>query len=118
MYKELTLIKSIEEIKTFFLENLEDNFFTENELKLVEQKNKIKSLGARYLIKKSILEYLAIENKYKDIEIVNQSTGKPIVKFTGSVKEKIKESGITNVQISISHSRNFISSIVILEQDV
>lgn len=118
MYKELTLVKSLEEIKEFFLENLEDNFFTENELKLAEQKNVIKSLGARYLIKKSILEYLDIENKYKDIEIVNHSTGKPIVTFMASVKEKIRESGITNVQVSISHSRNFISSIVILDKDV
>lgn len=118
MYKELTLIKSVEEVKEFFLENLEDNFFTENELKLTEQKNHIKSLGARYLIKKSILEYLGVENKYKDIEIVNQSTGKPIVIFIGNVKEKIRNMGIVNVQISISHSRNFISSIVIIEQDV
>ncbi|MDA3953902.1 MAG: hypothetical protein PF485_09660 [Bacteroidales bacterium] len=118
MYNELTLIKSVEAIKGFFLENLEVNFFTENELKIIEHKNFVKSLGARYLIKKMILEYLAIENRYKDIEIENRSTGKPIIKFTGTVKEKIKESGITNVQISVSHSRNFITSIVILEQDV
>ncbi|NOQ27669.1 MAG: hypothetical protein GQ564_20080 [Bacteroidales bacterium] len=118
MYKELTRINSVEEIKEFFSKNLQDNFFTENELKLAEKKNVIKSLGARYLIKKTILEYLDIENKYKDIEIVNHSTGKPIVIFTGSVKEKIRESGITNVQVSISHSRNFISSIVIIEKDV
>ena len=115
MYNELTVIKPVEEIEFFFVKNSMNLFFTSKELRLAEQKNKIKSLGARYLIKKLILEYLAITDGYKDIEIVNRDTGKPIVEFTGMIKKKIKESGIVNIQISISHSRNFITSIVIIE---
>ena len=118
MFKEIIQTKSVEEIKILFSEKSEAVFFSEEEFRSVEKKNKIKSLGARYLIKNSILDYLAIENNYKDIEIVNQSSGKPIIKFAGNVQGKLNELNISNVQISISHSRNFISSIVILEQDV
>jgi phosphopantetheine--protein transferase-like protein len=118
MFEELTQVKSVDEIKSVFLNESEDFFFTDNELKHAEQKNKIKSLGARYLIKKSILDYLSFENGFKDIEIINQKNGKPIVELMGRVLKEMKELEISNIQISISHSRGFITSLVILEKDV
>jgi len=118
MYNEITQIKSVEEIEIILLKNAEEYFFNKNELKSVEHKNKIKSLGARYLIKKSILDYLNLHEDYKDIEIDSDEQGKPFVRFIGRVKKKIEEMGIGNVQVSISHSRNFISTLVVLDKNV
>ena len=115
MYKEFTQVKSVDEITTILNNYADDYYFTDNELNSVKNKNAIKSLGARFLIKKSILDYLNLSEDYKDIEIENEEHGNPIVRFVGNVKEKINEIGIKNVQISISHSRNFISTLVILE---
>ena len=118
MYKEITQVKSVEEIGVILSNHSDDYFFNENELKSVENKNTVKSLGARYLIKKTILDYLNLDKNYKDIEIESEKHGKPIIGFIGKVKMKIDEKGINNVQVSISHSRNFISTLVVLEQNV
>lgn len=118
MIKEITQVKSVEEIEKYLSKHSDDYYFNDNELKSVKNKNAVKSLGARYLIKQSVLDYLNLDENYKDIEIENTEEGKPIIRFTGIVKEKVDENGINNVQISISHSRNFISSLVVIEKDV
>ncbi len=118
MIKEITQVKSVEEIEAVLSNHSNEYYFNESELKSVKNKNAVKSLGARYLIKESILDYLNLDKNYKDIEIESEEHGKPNIGFTGKVKEKIKEMGVDNVQISISHSRNFISTLVVLEQNV
>ena len=115
MYKEIIQVKSVEEIEAILFKHTDDYYFIDNELKSVKNKNTVKSLGARYLIKKTILDYLSLDKSYKDIEIESEEQGKPNIGFTGKVKEKIEEMGINNVQISISHSRNFISTLVVFE---
>ena len=118
MYKEIVQVKSLEEIKAILSEILEDNYFSDRELKSVEYKNKIKSLGARYLIKRSILNHLKLDNKYLDIEIKNEDDGKPDLNYTGEVLKKAVEMNIISFKISISHSGNYISTLVVVEQDV
>ena len=118
MYKEITQVKSVEEIEAILDNHSTDYYFTENELKSVENKNSVKSLGARYLIKRTILDYLNLDKNYKGIEIESEEHGKPTVVFTREVRARIEEKEINNVQVSISHSRNFISTLVVLEQNV
>ena len=115
MYKEFVQVKAVDEVKAILLKHSDDFYFTDNELKSVEPKNTVKSFGARYLIKKSILDYLKMNEEYHDIEIKNNREGKPFVSFKGKVKEKINEQKNQNIQVSISHSRNFISTLVIVE---
>lgn len=120
MFKEIIQVKSVAEIEEV-LGNHTDYYyyyFNDNELESVRNKNNIKSIGARYLIKKSILDYLNLHKQFKDIEIESDERGKPNVGFTGEVEREIKEQGINNVQVSISHSRNFISTLVVFEKDV
>ncbi|HAF28758.1 MAG TPA: hypothetical protein DCG75_06890 [Bacteroidales bacterium] len=115
MIREIVKTKSIEEIEEILFKQTDDYYFIEKELKSVEHKNTIKSLGARYLIKLSILEFLKLTKEFNDIEIENEESGKPILIFKGEVKDKLKENGISNVHVSISHSKNYISTLVILE---
>ena len=114
MYKEILQIKSIDEIESILFKE-SDDFFINKEYKSVENKNQIKSLGARYLIKNSILRFLGLNNEYHDIEIENEETGKPLVSFKGTIKEIMDKKELNNIQISISHSRNFVATLVIFE---
>ncbi len=115
MYKEIEQIHSVDEIEQVLKKHTTDYYFSEDEIKLVENKNAIKSLGARYLIKKSILDFLNLENEFKDIKIENDRNGKPFVSFMNKVKERINQERIQNVQVSISHSRNYITTLVVIE---
>ena len=115
MYKEIVWVKSVDEIKAILFKHSDDYYFIDKELKSVEHKNSVKSLGARYLIKKSILDFLELNDEFKDIEIENEKNGKPVISFKGRVKDKIDDKKIRNVQVSVSHSRNFVSTLVIIE---
>lgn len=115
MYLEIEHVKSVSEIEQILFKQSDDFYFIDNEVKSVEYKNSVKSLGARYLIKKSILDYLKIENNFDDIEIANEESGKPVVIFRNYVQERIQEEDIKNVQVSISHSRNFVTTLVVIE---
>ncbi|MGE0088080.1 MAG: holo-ACP synthase [Bacteroidales bacterium] len=108
-------IVKVDEIERVFINNSESIIFTNKELKQNESKNKTKSLGARWLIKQSVLEFLKTENVYKEIEILNNSNGKPEIAVNGQVKEKMKANSLNNIQISISHSKNYIATLVTIE---
>lgn len=115
MYKEIITTKSVEEIEEVLIKRANDYYFSDSELQSVEHKNTIKSLGARYLIKTSMLEFLGLKNEFKDIEIGNEKNGKPILIFNGEVRNRIRNREISNVQASISHSKNYITTLVVLE---
>jgi len=116
MYKEIVAVKSIKEIEAILFKQTDDYYFIEDEIKSSENKNIIKSLGARYLIKKSIIDYLDIKDSYHDIEIQNEPGGKPIVTVNGDVKEVLTKRKIQNIFVSISHSKYYVSVLVILEK--
>lgn len=118
MYKEITKVKSVEEFEKFFIKHSVNAFFNSDELKSVENKNKIKSLGARYLIKEAVKDFLNDEVDFKEIVIENIDNGQPKIIFSGSIKEKLNQLHINNVQISISHSRNYISTLIVIESNV
>ena len=50
--------------------------------------------------------------------VIFQRDGKPVVRLTGIVRKKADEMNIGNIQISISHSRNLISTLVVVEENV
>jgi holo-[acyl-carrier-protein] synthase len=111
MIKEITKIKTLAEMDEIFTDQSVKTFFSDNEIESVKDKNQMKSLGARYLIKKSILDYFQLDDDYRDIEIKYGTNGKPELYLHGELKKKIQQ----NIQISLSHSRNFISTLVVIE---
>jgi len=115
MFKEISITKSVRDVETLLKIHPEDYYFSSNELKSVEHKNSLKSLGARYLIKRAILDYIDMGEAYLEIEIQNDDQEKPEITFYNRVKKKIENLGIGYVQISISHSKNFIAILVIIE---
>ena len=114
MYKEIVAIKSVEDIEAILFKQADDYYFIQDEIKSSENKHIIKSLGARYLIKKCIIDFLGFKDGYHDIEIQNEPTGKPVVTVKGRVKEVLSECNIKRIHVSISHSKHYVSVLVIL----
>ena len=51
----------------------------------------------------------------KDVEVFNNRDGKPELKLHKKLKDKINDMGITGMYISISHTDNYATAVVILE---
>jgi holo-[acyl-carrier protein] synthase len=52
---------------------------------------------------------------WKDIEVVNNISGKPGFILNNNVLKIINENNISNIQLSISHTQNHATAVVILE---
>jgi len=122
MYVKRTLFMKTDEIARLIQCGRQSNedvickLFTESEIAYCAKR--INCLGARFIIKKCILDYLAHEkgyrgNNYRDMEVVNNELGKPFLRTFSDVREYINELRIKDILISISHSKNWITGIVL-----
>jgi holo-[acyl-carrier protein] synthase len=90
-----------------------DRVFTPAEQKQAnEVKNRIEKLAGRFAAKEAVLKLLGTGWRGKiawtDIEIVNNPLGKPIVTLSGEVKRIADEMKIGEINLSISHTANFV----------
>jgi phosphopantetheinyl transferase (holo-ACP synthase) len=75
-------------------------------------------LGARYIIKKCIADYLSDQNgcrtaDYQGIEITNNGLGQPFLRLSPEIRERMDDLKIKDISISISHSRHWIAGMVL-----
>jgi holo-[acyl-carrier protein] synthase len=89
-----------------------DRVFTGSEQQYADKnKNRIEKLAGRFAAKEAVLKLLGTgwrgKIKWTDIEVINNSSGQPIVKLTGEVKKIANKMGIKQISISITHTANF-----------
>ena len=80
--------------------------YTEAELKLPHQKPP--SLAARFAGKEAVMKLLGTGRKgvgWREIEILSEPSGKPLVHLYGKAQAQANGLGIDKVAISLSHSR-------------
>lgn len=95
--------------------NRHDGFFrrvyTVRELEdCMTEKPRTNSLAARFAAKEAVSKALGTgigKIKWTDIEIIKQNTGKPEVFLHGRARELMLEMGISTIEISLSHSREY-----------
>jgi phosphopantetheinyl transferase (holo-ACP synthase) len=85
------------------------DIFLPEELDLYGNESKPKSLSARLLIKDILIQHFSGKLSYHQISITSSPNGKPILKI---LNPQISNS----INISISHSRNHISVLVLIEK--
>ena len=102
--------------KHFCRQDLLEAFFTQKELRLFPGKANRGSLAGRYLIKKLLLTHLQHEGDYREIEILNDDFGKPILRLSDRLKDYCQSTGIQHMCCSISHSRKRVVGMLIFEQ--
>lgn len=76
--------------------------------------------GARFAAKESFLKALGIGLgegvKLSDIEVVNDKNGKPTLVLNGEAKAQIEKRKITEVYLSLTHTKNYAAAVVLLEK--
>ena len=98
------------------IETGEDAIFTKLEQEYCGER--LRCLGARYVSKKCVIDYLANEkgvpgSRYCDLEVINNDLGKPLLRLDRGVHERVNNLNIKDVLISISHSKNLIAGMVL-----
>ncbi len=82
----------------------------------VERYHNVGSLAARFAAKEAVRKTLGTNTKglhWRDIEILSDGNGTPFVRLHGKAQEKSQEAGITNISVSLSHSREYATAIAI-----
>lgn len=108
--------ESIESIGQQFINRV----FTQNEIEYCESKNAMKyqHYAARFAAKEATFKAISklIDNKYsigwKNMEVYNDSNGRPNLKFVDC-----NIPGLTEIDISISHCKTYAMAMVIVETD-
>jgi holo-[acyl-carrier protein] synthase len=90
--------------------------FTEAELEYCA--NRLRCLGARFIVKECIFDYLEsqmgyVEKKYREIEIVNNELKKPTIRLFDGIRNCVKRLEINGILVSISHSRKWVTGMVL-----
>ncbi len=107
--------EAIEEQKLAFMSRV----YTQNEIEYCEQKkaNKYEHYAARFAAKEAAFKALSCEilDKYeiewKSIEVINDQDGRPQIVLD---KEKITTSNIQNIDISLSHCKQYAMAQVVV----
>ena len=90
--------------------------YTEPELKLYHKKPS--SLAARFAGKEAVVKMLGTQSKgisWKEIEILSDPSGQPLVHLYGKAQNRANGLGLGNLAISLSHSREYAIACVIGE---
>lgn len=91
---------------------------TKNEIKYVAstKKNLINRLAGRFAAKEATSKVLGTGLRgvyFKEIEILREPSGAPKILLYKRAKQKAKEKGLTNFEVSISHEKEFAIAIVL-----
>ncbi|WP_372729958.1 holo-ACP synthase [Nocardioides sp.] len=75
------------------------------------------SLAARFAAKEAMAKALGapVGMAWHDAEVVNESTGRPVLLIRGSVKAQAAALGVATVHLSLSHDAGIASAMVVLE---
>lgn len=96
-----------------------NRIFTQLELSLLTESNRLKFLSGRFAAKEAALKSIGtgIEDgiSLKEIEILRDDFGRPQIKLTGDLKQIADKMKITNWHISISHTESTSMAYVIAE---
>jgi holo-[acyl-carrier protein] synthase len=100
-----------------------NSIFTETEIAYCEKMaSKEQHYGARFSAKEAFMKALGtgwrFGIRFSDISVINDELGKPLIKLSGKAEELIRQEGITDMHLSLSHTKSHATAFVILEKDL
>ena len=91
-----------------------DRAFTETELAYARSKeNLFLHLAARFAAKEAVAKALGRSFSWKEVELVNNSEGKPEINLYGRAKDAAAGA---HVHVSVSHTRHYASAVAVVEK--
>lgn len=102
--------------------DLIEALFNRTEIEYCEQfKNRVERYAGKYAAKEALMKALGTGWRdgitFKDVTIVHDELGKPDIHLTGKAKEIAEEMNVTNILVSISHTKELANAIVILNNN-
>ena len=115
---DIVEIKRIEEAIEKFRETFFNKVFTDEEIKYCESKGKMRfqHYAARFAAKEAIFKAISnfVDNKFsigwKNMEVTNDQNGRPQIELLNCKIDNIK-----NIDISISHCKEYAVAMVVVE---
>lgn len=107
-------IERIEEAMARWGERFLHRIYTQGELHIC--RNRAPALALRFAAKEAVMKALGTGTKgvgWRDIEVLSNSDGKPLVYLHGRAQKKAADLGLGELAISLSHSRNYAIASVI-----
>ena len=100
---------------------LKEKLFTSREIEYCEaRKHSAQNFAARFAAKEAFMKALGIGWRkglaFGQIEVVNDELGKPKLELHGKAAEMLTVNDITSVRLSMTHTNDLASAIVILEK--
>ena len=94
--------------------------FSNSEVQFCESRNdKSQSYAGRFAAKEAFLKAtgkgLALGFELRDIEIINDSAGKPEIMLRGNFQQLAADNGWNKIHLSLSHLQHIACAVVILE---
>jgi len=101
-------------------EGLLEKLFSRNEIEYCQSKRHPEQhFAARFAAKESFFKALGTGWRYglqhNEIEITNDELGKPNLNIKGKSKEICEKYNIKNINVSLSHLKEIVNAIVIIE---
>lgn len=101
-------------------DSFKEGIFTRGEIEYCESKrHKHQHYAARFAAKEAFLKALgtgwAQGISFIQVDVFNDEYGKPEIRLTGKAEEYIKEKGINNIYVSITHLKDYAVAMVVLE---
>ena len=81
---------------------------------------RVPELAARFAAKEAVMKALGTGVRgigWREIEVLPDGRGKPLVYLYGSAKERAKEMGLEGIDISLSHERQYAVASVVAFRD-
>jgi holo-[acyl-carrier protein] synthase len=88
--------------------------YTRDELALYG--HRAHSLAASFASKEAVMKVLGTGNRgvaWREIETLYHPSGKPLIKLNGRAKKQAEKLGIKEIDVSMSHSRNYATATAI-----
>jgi holo-[acyl-carrier protein] synthase len=100
-----------------------EKVFTKSEIKYCTARGaqKSQSYAARYAAKEALAKALGTGfhgGSLHEIEIINNSMGRPEIKLSGTFQKFAKENGCTNINLSLSHVKEMAIAQVVVEGEL
>ncbi len=88
--------------------------FTKDEL--IIYGHRTHSLAASFASKEAVMKVLGTGNRgvaWREIETLYHPTGKPLIRLNGRAKKVAEELGIKEIDVSLSHSKEYATAVAI-----
>ena len=114
-------IKRIKNSIEKYTPKFEQRVFSPGEINYCQsQGDPAKHFAARFAVKEAVSKCLGTGISrtlgFKDMEVVHEKSGKPVLKLTGKGQELLKKLKLKTIHISISHDRTHAIAHAIAEQ--